>query len=69
MVGYIKIIAYFRHLNQRCLTLDGNHHASQFKKNTDSADVSALEGHAYSPVDTTYKEYLQRTGTSADEVR
>lgn len=56
----------FRHLNQSQRTLDGNFQCNQFNKNTDPDDVSLCAGKGYFPLDSEYKEYLQRVPPSKE---
>lgn len=50
------------------LTIDGNHHANRYSKNTDPRDASLLRGASYMPERVLYKEYV--TGTECTkEVR
>lgn len=49
------------HLSSLFLTLDGNHHANRYAKNTDPTDSSLFKGNAYLPDQQTYRDYLSRT--------
>jgi hypothetical protein len=46
------------HLSSIFLTIDGNHHANRYIKNTDPSDQSLLKGHGYFPEKKAYKEYI-----------
>jgi len=61
--GYIKYtpqltISNSSHLSSIFLTMDGNHHANRYFKNTDKHDVSLSSGLGYIPRKTDYKLYL-----------
>lgn len=43
------------------LTLDGNHHANRYAKNTNPKDESLYKGAAYLPEQEVYKSYLSST--------
>nr|GAT44329.1 predicted protein [Mycena chlorophos] len=49
-----------RHLNQVQHTADGNFQCNQFAKNTDPNDVSLCNGKGYFPLDSEYREYLDK---------
>lgn len=52
-------LTYLRHLASIFFTMDGNHHANRYVKNTDPRDVSLLSGSSYMPVKSVYKKYLE----------
>lgn len=43
------------------LTIDGNHHANRYVKNSDLRDESLLLGRSYFPDKDSYREYLAKT--------
>jgi len=47
------------HLSCLSVTLDGNHHANRYAKNSDPKDTSLLGGHAYFPEISVYKEHVK----------
>lgn len=51
----------FSHGNSMYLTIDGNHHANRYVKNSDSRDESLLLGQSYFPDKISYREYLDKT--------
>ncbi|KAJ6503646.1 hypothetical protein C8R45DRAFT_923990 [Mycena sanguinolenta] len=55
------------HLNQSQRTLDGNFQYNQFNKNTDPNDISLCAGKGYFPIDSEYKEYLNKIPVSKEK--
>ncbi|KAJ6480334.1 hypothetical protein C8R45DRAFT_933262 [Mycena sanguinolenta] len=55
------------HLNQSQRTLDGNFQCNQFNKNTDPNDISLCAGKGYFPIDSEYKEYLNKILVSKEK--
>lgn len=49
------------HGNAMYLTIDGNHHANRYVKNSDLRDESLLLGQSYFPEKNSYREYLAQT--------
>lgn len=43
------------------LTIDGNHHANRYAKNSDPHDESLLKGQSYFPEKKAYRDYLAKT--------
>ncbi|CAA7262273.1 unnamed protein product [Cyclocybe aegerita] len=54
-----KTLIEYRHLNQTQHTLDSNHHANKFIKNTDPDNVSLFGGRACFPDDAIFQAYLK----------
>lgn len=52
-------LTVFSHLRALFLTIDGNHHANRYKKNTDKNDKTLFSGSAYFPKTHEYEDYLE----------
>ena len=59
-----------RHLNHTLLTLDGNFHATRYKKNSLNDYSSLFAGRAYYPLDSEFNTYLRSLpAQDIDDVR
>lgn len=57
----IHLFTFCRHGAGVYLTVDGNHHANRYSKNSDPRDSSLLKGASYMPERDLYKKYVDST--------
>lgn len=53
-----RFSSLFSHTSSLRLTIDGNHHANRYAKNTDYHDTSLIKGESYMPTRAEYQEHL-----------
>jgi len=63
-----EVLPYeFRHLEALFLTMDGNHQANRFARNTDRRDTALWGGLGYFPPSVDYKSHVTGTDTETEK--